>query len=61
MTAIPGRLMSLEYGLEQVNHYLGFLQIGQGVLLPVEEVGCAEWPTVEERVACLECAIFSHR
>lgn len=60
MTAILGRLMSLEDGLEQVNHRQGFLQIGQGVLLPAEEVSCAAWPTIEKRVAWLECAIFSH-
>lgn len=32
---------------------------GRGVLLPVEEVGCAEWLIVEDRAAWLECAIFS--
>lgn len=56
---ISGRLMSLEDGLEQIKYCLGFLRIGRDVLLPVEEVSCAEWLIVENRVAWLESAIFS--
>lgn len=51
MTVIPGRLMSLEEGHEQLNHYLGFLQIGWGVLLPAEEIGCAERLIAEDKAA----------
>lgn len=60
MIVIPGRLMSLESGLEQISHCLGFLRIGWGVLFPVEEVSCAERLIVEGRVAWLECAVFSN-
>lgn len=50
--------MSLEGGLEQINHCLGFLRIGWGVLFPVEEVSCAERLIVEGRVVWLEYAVF---
>ena len=60
MAVIPSRLMSLEQGLEQVNHHLGFLQIGRGILLLVEEVGCGEWLIVEDRATWLECTVFDN-
>lgn len=60
MAVIPGRLISLEDGLKQINHGPGFFHIGRGMLLPVEEVGYAEWLIVEDRVARLDCAILSN-
>lgn len=42
MAVVPGRMMTLEDGLEQVNHLLGFLRIGWGMLLPVVEVYCGK-------------------
>lgn len=53
-TIILDRSMNLEDGLEQVNHHLGFFQIGWGVLLPFEEVAFDARLIVEDSAAQLE-------